>query len=278
MPHSRIAFLGLALLLAACAPFRDGPPDSPSSTASGDMVPRAEPKSPQGNPPYYEAFGQRYNVMESNAGYVERGVASWYGKKFHGRNTANGEIFDMYAMSAAHKTLPLPTWAQVTNLKNGNSIVVRINDRGPFVHNRLIDLSWYAATELDFAQDGTTLVEVRALYPAGSQAPLVANAEPEQSVSEQHEPQPVLEEQTLPPDENRLFLQVGAFADLDNAERLRIRLENGDIGNVIIHDAPDSEPRLYKVRIGPVETVDEFDGLVESLQGLGIHESHLAYE
>lgn len=276
MPHSRSVFFGLVLVVAACAPFPDGPPDSVPPSGTGEVIPRAEPKSPHGNPPYYDAFGQRYFVLESNAGYVERGVASWYGKKFHGRNTANGEIFDMYAMTAAHKTLPLPTYAQVTNLKTGKRIVVRINDRGPFVHNRLIDLSWHAAAELDFEQDGTTLVEVRALIPSVPQAQQVATAAPEQRVSAQ--PEPVIEEPKPPPEGNRLFLQVGAFAELNNAERLRIRLENGDIGNVVIHDSGDGEPRLYKVRIGPVETVDEFDGLVENLQGLGIHESHLAYE
>ena len=276
MPHSRIVFFGLALFVSACAPFPDGPPDSAPSTDRGEVIPRAEPKSSQGNPPYYEAFGQRYYVMESNSGYVERGVASWYGKKFHGRNTANGEIFDMYAMTAAHKTLPLPTFAQVTNLKNGKSVVIRINDRGPFVHNRLIDLSWYAANELDFDQAGTTLVEVRALDPAVPKAQQVATAEPMRRVPEQ--PEPGFEESDPPPEENRLYLQVGAFAELDNAKRMRNRLENQDIGNVVIHDSEDSEQRLYKVRIGPVQTVDQFDGLVENLQSLGIYESHLAYQ
>ncbi len=276
MPHSRIALIGLALFVAACASFPDGPPDSAPSTNRGEVIPRAEPKSSQGNPPYYEAFGQRYYVMDSNGGYLERGVASWYGRKFHGRNTANGEIFDMYAMTAAHKTLPLPTYAQVTNLKNGKSVVVRINDRGPFVHNRLIDLSWYAANELDFDQDGTTLVEVRALDPSVPQARQVATAEPMQRMAEQ--PEPGIGKSELGPDENRFYLQVGAFAELDNAERMRNRLQNQDIGNVVIHDSEDSEQRLYKVRIGPVETVDQFDGLVENLQGLGIYESHLAHE
>src|SRR5438045_4219802 len=109
--------------------------------------------------------GRRYFVLTAADGYLERGVASWYGPTFHGGNTSSGEPYDMYGMTAAHKTLPLPTYARVTNLRNGRSVVVRINDRGPFVANRLIDLSYTAAAKLDLVRDGTTLVEVRALTP-----------------------------------------------------------------------------------------------------------------
>src|SRR5277367_2499542 len=139
------------------------PPANPDGIP--DAVPRQEPRSAHGNPPFYDVMGQRYFVLAAADGYTERGVASWYGPTFHGGSTSSGEQYDMYGMTAAHKTLPLPTYVRVTNLRNGKSCVVRINDRGPFVANRLIDLSYTAAAKLDMLREGTTLVEVRALTP-----------------------------------------------------------------------------------------------------------------
>ena len=130
-----------------------------------DAVPRVEPRSTRGNPPFYDVLGKRYFVLATADGYSERGVASWYGPTFHGGSTSIGEPYDMYAMTAAHKTLPLPAYARVTNLRNGKSVVVRINDRGPFVANRIIDLSYTAAAKLDMLREGTTLVEVRVHHP-----------------------------------------------------------------------------------------------------------------
>ena len=144
---------------------------------SGEVTPRPEARSRYGNGPVYEVLGKRYTVMPSSSGYQERGVASWYGKKFHGNLTSNREPYDMYAMTAAHKTLPLPTYVRVRNLRNDKSIIVRVNDRGPFVHNRIIDLSYAAAMKLDMIKDGTSLVEVTAIsfdQPAGDRP----NAEP----------------------------------------------------------------------------------------------------
>ena len=131
--------------------------------ATPDAAPKAEPKSRYGNPPYYDVFGKRYYVLSSSVAYVERGVASWYGPGFHKVKTSNGEMYDMYGMTAAHKTLPLPAYVRVTNLQNGRSVVVRVNDRGPFVGNRIIDLSYTAASKLDMLHNGTAMVEVRAL-------------------------------------------------------------------------------------------------------------------
>ena len=119
-----------------------------------NAVPRHEPKSRYGNPASYVVFGKRYHVMNSSQGFVERGIASCYGTKFHGRRTSSGETYDMYAMTAAHKNLPLPTYVQVTNLKNGKSVVVKVNDRGPFHENRIIDLSYVAAIKLDIVRNG----------------------------------------------------------------------------------------------------------------------------
>lgn len=142
-------------------------PSSPNGAAIDlpDAVPNVEPKSKQGNMPSYVVFGHKYYTRPTSRDYVERGVASWYGSDFHGRKTSNGERYDMYDMTAAHKTLPLPTYARVTNLENGRSTVLRINDRGPFHDNRLIDLSYSAARKLGVVQRGTAKVEVRSVDP-----------------------------------------------------------------------------------------------------------------
>jgi rare lipoprotein A len=170
------------LLLVACAhaPPRPSPAHPPAAAPSTtvlpryapdasqvpDAVPREEPRSAFGNPPFYYVAGHRYVVLPSSSGYTERGVASWYGTEFHGLRTSTGEPYDMFAMTAAHKTLPLPCYARVTNLSNGRSVVVRINDRGPFVANRIIDLSYSAASRLEMIRNGTAFVQVDVLSPA----------------------------------------------------------------------------------------------------------------
>src|SRR5689334_19372335 len=189
----------LALIVAGCStpPSVIGPPKHPSLPPPSpipadiekipDPVPRAEPKSARGNPPFYDVLGKRYFVLNSADGYAERGVASWYGPGFHAQSTSNGERYDMYAMSAAHKTLPLPSYVQVTNLQNGRSVTVRVNDRGPFKDGRIIDLSYTAAAKLGMLKDGTAFVEVRA----------VAASEPQET--------PITPTSAL-------FVQAGAFA------------------------------------------------------------------
>lgn len=134
-----------------------------------DAVPRAEVKSRSGNPRTYEIDGTTYRVLETSDGYREQGIASWYGDYFHGRQTSSGDTYDMYKMTAAHKSLPLPTYVRVTNLSNGLSVVLRVNDRGPFVEGRIIDLSYVAAQKLGMAELGTVRVEVEALDPPASE-------------------------------------------------------------------------------------------------------------
>jgi rare lipoprotein A len=151
---------------APAAPTTVLPRNAPDVYQVPDAVPRDEPRSAFGNPPFYVVAGHRYAVLPSASGYVERGVASWYGTEFHGLRTSTGEPYDMFAMTAAHKTLPLPCYARVTNLSNGRSVVVRINDRGPFVANRIIDLSYSAAGRLDMIRNGTAFVQVEVLTPA----------------------------------------------------------------------------------------------------------------
>jgi len=175
---SRIAASAMVLLaLAGCArePLRPAPPAAPvPAPASGGAVePRDEPRARSGNPPFYEVGGRRYVVLPTAAGYVEQGIASWYGADVHGGRTATGETYDMNAMTGAHPTLPLPAWVRVTNLENGRSVVVRLNDRGPFARGRIIDLSRAAAEQLDMIRTGTARVEVQSLA-AGNPAPPAA--------------------------------------------------------------------------------------------------------
>ncbi len=148
---------------------RDRPPDAPGVDLDtiSDAVPRDEPRSRYGNAPEYEAFGRVYRTLASSEGYQEEGVASWYGEEFRGRRTASGELYDPYGMTAAHRTLPLPCYVEVTNLENGRTVVVRVNDRGPFHEDRIIDLSYAAAHRLGMLSKGTARVRVRALQPPG---------------------------------------------------------------------------------------------------------------
>jgi rare lipoprotein A len=234
------------------------PPPPPTNVLSTpDAVPRVEPRSAHGNPPFYDSLGKRYYVLGASDGYIERGVASWYGPTFHGVNTSSGERYDMYAMTAAHKTLPLPTYARVTNLRNGRSIVVRINDRGPFVGNRLIDLSYTAAAKLDMLRDGTAFVEVRALTPSGPPDNLNRSSE------------------TPPP---TLYVQAGAFADPGNARRAIDRLHAAGLANAFIAPPANDKPLLYKVRVGPISDVAAFDRLSARLATLGFAGARLALD
>lgn len=169
-----------SLLIQACSgldELQDGPPAryiDPERIA--DAVPRAEPRSRSGNPHSYVVYGSRYYVLKSSRGYSESGIASWYGKKFHGRQTASGEIFDMYKMTAAHKTLPLPTYVEVTNLENRRKVIIKVNDRGPFHGKRLIDLSYVAAVKLGITENGTQRVHVKAIEPQALKTPKADNA------------------------------------------------------------------------------------------------------
>ena len=245
--------------IAEPAPVVPPPPPPANVLSIPDAVPRIEPRSAHGNPPFYDAMGKRYYVLGGSDGYIERGVASWYGPTFHGVNTSSGERYDMYGMTAAHKTLPLPTYARVTNLRNGRSIVVRINDRGPFVGNRLIDLSYTAAAKLEMLRDGTAFVEVRALTPTTPPDTLTRTSET---------PAPTL------------YVQAGAFADPDNARRVIERLHAAGLSNAFIAPpAPVADkPLLYKVRIGPINDVAAFDQLSARLATLGFAGARLAMD
>ncbi len=253
MPGMRLlawALLAGMLALAGCSstpPMRGEPP-------------RSEGYSPYGNPETYEVLGQRYAVMQDNRGYREVGLASWYGPGFHGKRASSGETYDMYAMTAAHKTLRIPTYVQVTNLENGRRVVVRVNDRGPFHDDRIIDLSYAAAQRLGMLGKGTARVEVRHLdgdQPAPQDDAPIQLAGPA-AVSGRP-----------------IFLQVGAFAEAANAERLRQRLLEARIGQVAVAVRPDG---LHRVRIGPLGSLQQADDLARRLDALGLGNRSIVHE
>ena len=275
----------LALLIAGCAaaPRRAAAP--PPATAPGlpppgevaDAVPRIEPRSSHGNPPVYDVNGQRYRVLASADNFIERGVASWYGPDFQGHSTSSGERYDMYLMTAAHRTLPIPCYARVTNLRNGRSIVVRINDRGPFVANRIVDLSYSAATRLDIVRTGTAFVELRTIAPGEIGSEVAATND---STRGEAAPttSPATAPATAPADMPAvaLYIQVGAFAEADNAQRVLDRLQSNGVPHVFSVASSGNGRTLRRVRIGPIGTVEEFDQLAARLAALGYPGARLA--
>jgi rare lipoprotein A len=266
--------VALALLAGCAAPPKeilggdtDGAPVRPPDvTQIPDPVPRAEPRSSRGNPPFYEVMGKRYYVMNEAGNYRELGVASWYGTKFHGRLTSSGEPYDMYAMTAAHKTLPLPTYVRVTHRGNGRSIIVRVNDRGPFVGERIIDLSYAAAVRLGMHNEGTALVDVEVIAPAtGGTAPARGTAQLAPAAAQGQRAQAV-------------WLQVGAFSDEANAARLQSRLAGEGVKDVVTSSEKRGRQTIYRVRVGPMGPVDEIEAMLARVRALGIADAHLTMD
>ena len=276
MPHNRIVrfvyLIFLSGLTQSCSVVfqkQDGPPPGPVDTSSvADAVPRDEPKSKYGNPESYVVNGKRYYVQDNSNGFVDRGIASWYGNKFHGRRTSSGETYNMYAMTAAHKTLPLPTYVEVVNLRNGKKVIVKVNDRGPFHENRIIDLSYTAAAKLDIIKSGTGLVEIRAINPrtyhvagkseTGDGSSILVKAGGKM--------------------ENDFYIQVGSFSSIMNAKKLQAKLDvlGGNlvrISNVILKGK-----KMYRVRIGPLRKIDMADRIVAKLGKYGIRDHHIVLE
>lgn len=245
---------------------KDSAPKSKIVSADSvpDAVPRMEPRSKYGNPESYVVFGKRYHVMKDSRGFSQRGIASWYGKKFHGRKTSNGETYDMYAMTAAHKELPLPAYVEVTNLKNERRIIVRVNDRGPFHENRIIDLSYSAARKLDIVENGTGLVEIRIVGSEGK-------TETKNSVSLNAPVQTTSSKK----DTDGFYIQVGAFANAENARRFQNRITSISKSNVEINEALLNGQKVYRVQIGPINNVETADKIVAKLGEKGIDEHQI---
>jgi rare lipoprotein A len=227
-----------------------------------EPVPIAEPRSRYGNKSPYTVNGQTYRVLPSAAGYRERGIASYYGSKFNGYKTSDFETYDMYKFSAASKVLPLPSFARVTNLENGKSVIVRVNDRGPFMPNRVIDLSLAAAVRIGIWPKGTGLVEVQGIDPSHPNA----------------EPAPVTAVTPRTGRQPLLYVQVGAFADAGNAERLATRLRGLKLGPVRVIPGSVNGRTLQRVQIGPLPDVDTVDRTTAKLDALGLPHASVAVE
>jgi len=238
---------------------QDGGPDRYVDVSKiPNAVPRNEPRSRYGNMSSYEVFGKRYYPLKSSDGFKQRGIASWYGNKFHGRKTSSGEKYDMYAMTAAHKTLPLPTYVEVTNLENGRQIIVKVNDRGPFRHNRIIDLSYVAAEKLGITRKGTGLVEVRAINPSRpyqASNPSDTASQVTRNITSYHP---------------GLYIQAGAFTSRDNALRLKSKLTTDLNRPVRISEAFTRGDTFYRVQVGPLKKVEIADQVSLQLENLGI--------
>ena len=234
----------------------DGPPQtSIDLTKVKDAVPRSEPLSATGNKPYV-VFGKTYVPLKSNKGFRQKGTASWYGKKFHGKRTSSGETYDMYKMTAAHTVLPIPSYAQVTNLNNGRSIIVKVNDRGPFKHNRVIDLSYAAALKLDVVRSGTGQVEIIAIG----------------------ENTPTSQKESVVSAEAQAFIQLGAYSNQDTAYRLQQRLQSDGYPDVAVNRVVQRGLNLYRVRLGPLEKAGDVDFLLADLHHAGYNDAHIIIE
>jgi len=243
----------------------DGPgADAPTNLDSiPDAVPKPEPLHRYANRPY-SALGKTYTPLAAAGSYKERGSASWYGKKFHGQRTSIGDTYDMYGMTAAHPTLPVPSYARVTNLANGKSVVVRVNDRGPFLHDRIIDLSYAAAYKLGYVNQGSAEVEVESLVTDGN-APVARALEPVKvETVAATTVMPVMESDTA----GKVYLQLGAFRERQGAESFlaKMRAELGDSGKDVILL---QQGGLNRIHLGPYRNADDArraaDGLAEKL-------------
>jgi rare lipoprotein A len=283
----RIFFIAsLMSVLSACTTVSDLIPTSISSSDSGDSAPQeskdvsqiadAQPqpvvRTRAGNKSPYTVLGKTYTLLPNSDGYQERGKASWYGTKFHGRRTANGEVYDMWAMTAAHKTLPIPSYVRVSNEANGRSVVVLVNDRGPFHSQRIIDLSYAAAVKLGFADKGVADVEVVDVTPSETAA-IVPQAVTVTNV-------PVIKAPVInPPARNTtrsapvsnqpaIYLQAAAFKSLSSAQQLQKKLQTASTSPVIV--VPSSNKLWHRVRVGPLVGVQKISEARQVLSEQGI--------
>lgn len=291
-PLTRPVLLLLAVTLTACVS-----PTSPQKTGSGryemaDDSPVLEPidlsavkpvvpvpvtRTMAGNKSPYTVNGKTYTVMASEAGYEETGMASWYGRKFHGHLTSNGEIYDMFSLSAAHKSLPIPSFLEVTNLDNGRSVVVRVNDRGPFHDGRIVDLSYAAAAYLDYADKGTARVRVRALMPAqvtpSDRSPVLLTDNTAAVETEAALQESVLQERDLiERNAGEEFLQIAAFSNIDSARQIVATVSQLTPLPVFIRSDADASTGnlLHRVRLGPVNETMDLQRLISMIMDAGL--------
>jgi len=239
------------------------------------VIPRVENRTLAGNKSPYTVNGKTYKVLASEAGYSETGVASWYGRKFHGHLTSNGEIYDMFQLSAAHTQLPIPSYARVTNLDNGKSVVVRVNDRGPFHTSRIMDLSYAAATILGYADKGTARIRVEAVLPENGAVVAAVNPVSNEPFALTREVPTVEalanEKQRIDDGEGAEYLQVGAFGNLESAMNLVARLNKMTPMQVFIKtETAENGATLHKVRVGPLASEMQAEQLVNTVRAASL--------
>lgn len=263
LKRSLILFFTLPFILAACSFSQPKAGSTQAPRPVGNTTPVAtSPSVPaqvtqENIERFYVVHGRKYAVIKSSQGFTETGIASWYGDPFHGRKTSNGEIYDMHEMTAAHKHLPLPSYVEVTNLQNNKQVVLRVNDRGPFVGNRVIDLSFAAAKALDVIQSGTAQVSIRALDDLNF-------SEDSARALESNQPS---------------YVQVASFGEHNNAFAYQKRLIANGIKDSRIAQVTDSNGQtLLRVQIGPVNTGQDYDELIIQLKKIGINNTVLVSE
>jgi len=239
----------IVLFLSACTfgvPFGGQKADK---SGSGSLT-----KSKYGNPSSYIVMGKRYYVMDSAKGFTQKGVASWYGPNFHGKRTSSGEIYNMHAMTAAHKTLPIPVYVKVKNVTNGKTAIVLVNDRGPFAHGRVIDLSYAAAKKLGVVGPGTAKVEIFALDSSKKVSRAAVSATPLKTTVQQ---------------QSNMYIQLGSFSSEDNALRLFRELKVKKETAVVIKSATTGQGDFFRVQVGPLLDLGEASSIQNRLKRKG---------
>jgi rare lipoprotein A len=245
------------LLVSSCAGIKDSAPVNYTKQwhEIPDAVPVSVKQSKYGNPDSYVVMGKKYYVMDSSEGFKQKGIASWYGNKFHGRRTSSGEDYDMYAMTAAHKTLPIPAFVEITNIDNGRKAIVKVNDRGPFHEGRIIDLSYAAATKLGVAQAGTANVTIRVVTSEEDKNRRRSKMFVESPVSEG----------------DKLYVQVAAFATEGNARKYQDKLQGEGFFDVRLHIESKKGQAVYRVRIGPLPSERVAKNVLSQLEENNYH-------
>ena len=267
----------VSTLLSGCSSV---PRVNPNDAATANAVPQFEQQPSRFNPPSYTVLGRTYHVLGSNNGYDAQGVASWYGPNFQSKSTSNGEQYNMYAMTAAHKTLRIPSYVLVTNMENGKQVIVRVNDRGPFVSNRIIDLSYAAAKKIGMIGRGTAMVDVRSITPDTpipssesivSGAPVVAPTPARVATASAASTAVNLPHAVWGQD---VFIQVGAFGEMGHVITVQQRLAQAGITTVSV--TPFGA--LNRVRVGPVASLADYDRLMDQLRTIGFDNAQMVVE
>jgi len=257
--HYLVALLLCVNIVGCAVPSRDNAPENFVPDDTPDAIPANEPLSRYGNNPTYTVLGKTYHVLDSASGFTQQGIASWYGTKFHGKKTSSGEPYNMYAMTAAHKTLPLPTYVEVTHKKSGRKIILKVNDRGPFHDDRIIDLSYAAARKLGISETGTGEVSLRVIDTSALDL----------TTNKVVLPVPVTAEGKVT--RGNILVQVAAMGSESAAEKMANRLRENNIPSVRIHMIENDSGKLYRVRIGPIPSIDLAYQIKGELNNMGLN-------